>query len=98
MHRRSDKPYRSMRIRGAPAVQSIHSCAAALEHPCRPRPWPGGAPLAQWSRMNALAGFLATIDRSARTVILHDSDADGVTAGVVLQRGLERLGFTDIRR
>lgn len=44
------------------------------------------------------AAFVAALDRGARVVILHDSDADGVTAGVVLQRTLERLGFTDAVR
>lgn len=44
------------------------------------------------------ASFLDACDRAARTVILHDSDADGVTAGVVLLRALERLGFTDVAR
>lgn len=29
---------------------------------------------------------------------MHDSDADGVTAGVLWQRGLERLGFTNLSR
>lgn len=46
----------------------------------------------------AFAAFVQSIDRSARVVVLHDSDADGVTAGVVLQRTLERLGFTDVKR
>lgn len=30
--------------------------------------------------------------------MLHDSDADGVTAGVVLQRALERSGSSNVRR
>lgn len=47
---------------------------------------------------SAFADFLALLDRGARTVILHDSDADGLTAAVVLQRTLERLGFTDVER
>ena len=42
--------------------------------------------------------FLARLDRARRTLVFHDSDADGVTAGVVLQRGLERLGFGDVVR
>lgn len=42
--------------------------------------------------------FVESLDRTARTVILHDFDADGVTAGVVLQRALERVGFTDLQR
>ena len=44
------------------------------------------------------AAFVGALDRGARVVILHDSDADGVTAGVVLQRTLERLAFTDVVR
>lgn len=44
------------------------------------------------------AAFLARLDRAGRTLVFHDSDADGVTAGVVLQRALERLGFTDAAR
>jgi single-stranded-DNA-specific exonuclease len=42
--------------------------------------------------------FVESLARDARTVVLHDSDADGVTSGVVLVRTLERLGFTDVRR
>ncbi|MEJ7713838.1 MAG: hypothetical protein WKF84_29325 [Pyrinomonadaceae bacterium] len=30
--------------------------------------------------------FMKQLDLRARIVVLHDSDADGVTAGVVLQR------------
>ena len=46
----------------------------------------------------AFASFVRETDRAARVVILHDSDADGVTSGVVLQRTLDRLGFTDVER
>jgi single-stranded-DNA-specific exonuclease len=46
----------------------------------------------------AFAGFVDRRDRLSSTVILHDFDADGVTAGVVLQRALERAGFTDVVR
>lgn len=42
--------------------------------------------------------FLEKIDQTKRVVCLHDSDADGVTAGVVWQRGMEQLGFTNIKR
>lgn len=42
--------------------------------------------------------FVNAIDRDARVVILHDSDADGVTAGVVLQVALQRAGFTNVQR
>ena len=49
---------------------------------------------------SARAAFDEFLNRAASTtriVGLHDSDADGVTAGVVWQRGLERLGFTPAR-
>ena len=46
----------------------------------------------------AFADFVTPIPRDARVVGLHDSDADGVSAGVVWQRGLERLGFTNVLR
>jgi single-stranded-DNA-specific exonuclease len=46
----------------------------------------------------AFAGFLSATPRDARIMVFHDSDADGVTAGVVLVRALERLGFTSIMR
>lgn len=44
------------------------------------------------------AGWLEKVNRDKRIVALHDCDADGVTAGVVWQRGLERLGYVDVRR
>jgi single-stranded DNA-specific DHH superfamily exonuclease len=47
---------------------------------------------------SAFAGFLVSLDGEARVVILHDFDADGVTAGVILQRTLERVGFRDVVR
>lgn len=46
----------------------------------------------------ALGRFLRDAPKSDRTVALHDIDADGVTAGVVWQRAMERLGWTDIAR
>jgi len=42
--------------------------------------------------------FLDVTHKQARVCIMHDSDADGVTAGVVLQRALERLGYTSVAR
>lgn len=42
--------------------------------------------------------FLGGVGRAGRVVVLHDSDADGVTAGVVLARALERAGFGDVAR
>ena len=44
------------------------------------------------------ARFVGGLDRAGRVVVLHDSDADGVTAGVVLARALERAGFADVAR
>jgi single-stranded-DNA-specific exonuclease len=46
----------------------------------------------------AFAGFLEKIPRKGRAVCLHDSDADGVTAGVVWLRLMERLGFKNLVR
>lgn len=48
--------------------------------------------------MNEFESFLAKLDKAERTLVFHDSDADGVTAGVVLQRALERLAFTNVAR
>jgi single-stranded-DNA-specific exonuclease len=42
--------------------------------------------------------FLDKVPLSARCVALHDSDADGVAAGVIWQRALERLGYTNVQR
>lgn len=44
------------------------------------------------------AQFIANVDRDERVVVLHDSDADGVTAGVVLQTALRRLAFANVQR
>lgn len=44
------------------------------------------------------AAFLEETPRDARILIAHDSDADGVTAGVVLQSALQRLGFGRLER
>jgi single-stranded-DNA-specific exonuclease len=53
----------------------------------------------------ARAAFRAFLDENGnetsaarRVVVLHDSDADGVTAGVVLQLALERAGYGDVAR
>jgi single-stranded DNA-specific DHH superfamily exonuclease len=46
----------------------------------------------------AFARFVASLDRDARMLVFHDFDADGVTSGVVLQRALERLRFTNVQR
>jgi len=46
----------------------------------------------------AFASFVDALPREARLLVFHDFDADGVTAGVVLQRALERLGFTNVLR
>jgi single-stranded-DNA-specific exonuclease len=47
---------------------------------------------------STFAKFIADIAKSARVVAMHDSDADGVTAGVLWQRGMERLGFNNLSR
>lgn len=41
---------------------------------------------------HAFDAFVDSLTRDARTVALHDSDADGVTAGVVWQRAFDRAG------
>src|SRR5579884_3169135 len=46
----------------------------------------------------AFAEFVARMPRVARVVCLHDTDADGLTAGVLWQRAMERLGYAHIAR
>src|ERR687885_404651 len=41
--------------------------------------------------------FVDGIERNKSVVVLHDSDADGVTAGVVLQLVLSRAGFENVK-
>lgn len=50
------------------------------------------------SARNAFSEWLRMVERQKRFVALHDCDADGVAAGVIWQRGLERLGYADLRR
>ena len=50
------------------------------------------------SARQTFAQFLEKIPRDARVAAMHDSDADGVTAGVLWQRGLERLKYSDLTR
>ncbi len=45
----------------------------------------------------ALDAFLQNCPCDARLVALHDTDADGVAAGVVWQRGMEWLGRAAVR-
>ncbi len=45
----------------------------------------------------AFQDFLRLVPADARCVALHDTDADGVAAGVVWQRGMERLGYRATR-
>ena len=47
---------------------------------------------------HAFTAFVELLSRDARAVALHDSDADGVTAGVVWQRAFERAGFAQAVR
>jgi hypothetical protein len=42
--------------------------------------------------------FVRALRHDARVLVFHDSDADGVTAGIVLQVALERLGFANVVR
>ena len=46
----------------------------------------------------AFKAFVEPIPHDVSVVALHDSDADGLAAGVLWQRGLERLGFSNLRR
>lgn len=48
------------------------------------------------SAHQAFQSFVNRISRTASVVAMHDSDADGVTAGVVWQRAFERAGFEQI--
>lgn len=41
--------------------------------------------------------FLSKVPQTARTVALHDVDADGLAAGVVWQRVMERAGYAPVR-
>jgi single-stranded-DNA-specific exonuclease len=50
---------------------------------------------------SALESFRAFVRRCAidcHLVIMHDRDADGITAGVVLQKALERMGYLRVDR
>ncbi len=46
----------------------------------------------------ALNTFLETTPKNARVVCLHDTDADGIAAGVLWQRALERLEYSKLQR
>lgn len=46
----------------------------------------------------AFAQFIGATKPDDRILVFHDSDADGVTSGVVLQRALERMQFTNVMR
>jgi single-stranded-DNA-specific exonuclease len=50
------------------------------------------------SAISAFKNFLKKIEKTTRVVCLHDSDADGVTAGVVWELAMRRLGFENVRR
>jgi single-stranded-DNA-specific exonuclease len=45
----------------------------------------------------AFGAILERLPRAARITGLYDSDADGVAAGVIWQRAMERLGFTTLQ-
>lgn len=46
----------------------------------------------------AFQAFVEAVPLTARVTVLHDSDADGITAGVVLQQALARAGFAQVQR
>ncbi len=46
----------------------------------------------------AFQEFIQPLAKSDRLVALHDSDADGLTAGVVWQRAFDRMGFESVIR
>ena len=62
-----------------------------------PIPGESPTPTPQAAR-EAFLRFVGEIPPGARLVALHDSDADGVTAGVVWQRAFERAGFASVSR
>jgi single-stranded-DNA-specific exonuclease len=47
---------------------------------------------------SAFSSFLESCSKHERIACLHDSDADGVTSGVLWQRAMERLGFATLIR
>ncbi|WP_341530358.1 hypothetical protein WKK05_14380 [Nostoc sp. UHCC 0302] len=47
---------------------------------------------------DAFKAFIAVVKPDQQLVILHDSDADGITAGIVLQLALQRAGFKKVER
>lgn len=46
----------------------------------------------------AFAAFIGRLPQDGRIVGLHDVDADGLSAGALWQRALERLGFASVTR
>lgn len=50
------------------------------------------------SAQQAFRNFVDRIPKTASAVAVHDSDADGLTAGAVWQRALERAGFQQVTR
>ena len=46
----------------------------------------------------AFGEFVSALGKDERILIFHDSDADGVSAGVVLELALRRLGFSELDR
>ncbi|GAP95065.1 DHH family phosphoesterase [Leptolyngbya sp. NIES-2104] len=52
----------------------------------------------QEAALQAFRQFVDRMSHSSRIVAIHDSDADGVTAGVVWQRAFERAGFASVHR
>ncbi|GAA6614966.1 hypothetical protein NUACC26_007550 [Scytonema sp. NUACC26] len=47
---------------------------------------------------DAFKAFVERLDPQQRLVLLHDSDADGIAAGVVLELALSKAGFGNVTR
>lgn len=50
------------------------------------------------SACRAFRVFIEPVAKTSAVVAVHDSDADGLTAGVIWQRTLERAGFKNLKR
>lgn len=61
------------------------------------QPVPDPTPTLEIAR-RAFLEFLSGVAKSTRLVVLHDSDADGVTAGIICQRACERAGYLSVDR
>lgn len=58
---------------------------------------PNPTPTIETARQS-LNSFLDATPKDSRVVCLHDTDADGITAGVLWQRAMERLEYSKLQR